>query len=1154
MKEIGFNKFKNRKKKKKRLSTKFLTVFFIPFFFGTLISTIVVIVYINISHEKLINNIKVQNTFENSKEKSSIPIILNAKFFIFDYIQKYINNLIKIREYYLSLKDTLKDKIDFEDEKKIMHFFFNAINDTEINNFKESYDKNNESKFTHAKWFINKEKKYIKFNENDTTLINQLYYFSYLIPLLKTIIEISEKQSLIYIISTLNNLMIKYPIEEKYMDGSDFNILSNTINCLKYNENIIDYYFYKCRPYYRSMKISKKLGYNFTISDVYKFIDGNFGITICIQFEDIILINDNTIIICQDININNLITILNNFNSKLDGYFFITKINSNIPIYYPFIFDIEEYNEISKMEFTLNNKYYMDEISKYKENLSNLTQIFKENKYITFDTYKNGQLFKYIIYPIFFDYNNNYKYHFLSIIYVRPKIISIEQYQDSKITNIYISILFSIMALIQLLLTKYLISSLAKNLIKPIKLIKKLLETDFEIITDNSNNTNNLINNNNYLKKNNSLLKDTFINENSPLLNHSNISTKTNENETSIINNYITLNNNFFTNENFNDENNSLSSSSSNDDEDENNKYKSNNIQKLFVKFIDLKNSFKNFDNQNINDNLPYLVHSQNIFNNINNINAFSTCQSNISSFFIKNKEFDKAISHLNEGIRNIRIKILNFKNQNELKRQIKTENLTNRYLKLFYCYKSYFKYIKKINKRESNKLINSNFYIEHHIEKYKKHINDYIELINKINDEKELCIALLEKVEELIEFEIIPSKNNIHNINNNELSKKQNQIKTIIELFKQIDKLNDNKFIQNYNIIHLINILKYEPEIVNAMDIPPSILIQRTNYLKGKFYFKCSHYKKAIFFFENSLIYNKVGNIRIIISSIKKLIKISKIYLTLVNNDIEIHKNESKYKYELRDDKQRKQILLNYINNLKQEINIYKYIKKDICFILNLSNISSINSDRFHNIHKVLINIYENILTYKDRLSIIAYIDGIFKFIIDLKKKTIENDNFIFEQLNNIQNIINIDFSRKNSTLFQNSLKVNESILSKSIQFTYKYLKKKQMGLNNFNKRENWYIYLTNDISINEIKCLQKKPLKKYFNSRDDDNLNNLVILFYENIKIKKELLNWLKYNKSCVIIRNEIDKLKNIMGTNGEIQNINFDIEKYKDLNNFN
>ena len=1103
----------------------------------------------------LINNIKVQETFEYSKENSSIPIILNAKFYIFDYIQQYINNLIKIREYYLSLKDKIEE-LNEEKEYIIKSSLINAINDEEIKRLKDCYKQNKENKFNYAKWFIDKVKKSIKYNEKcDKKLKNQLTTFSYIIPLLKTIIEISEKQSLIYLLSTKNNLIIKYPIEEKYIDGSDFNMLSNTINCLNYNGKIIDYYFYKCRPYYISMKISEELGYNFTISNVYEFIDGNYGITICIQFEDNI-IDKNKIIICQDLSINKLIKILDNFNSKLDGYFFVTKINSNIPIYYPFIFDIEEYNEISKMEFTLNNKYYSDEINKYKENLNNLIKIFKENTNISFNTSKNGELYKYTVSPIFFDYyNNSTKYHFLSIVYVRPKIIPIEQYQDSKITNVYISILFSIMALIQLLLTKYLISSLAKNLIKPIKLIKKLLETDFEITTDNSNNNNNIIhnyNNNNYLKKNNSLLKDNFINENSPLLNHSNISAKTNENETSIITNYITLNNNFFSKENDNDENNSLSSSSSNEDDDENNKYKSNNIQKLFVKFIDLKNSFKSFDDQSINDNLPYLVHAQNVFNNINNIGAFSTCQSNISSFFIKNKEFDKAISHLNEGIRNIRIKILNFKNQNELKRQIKTENLTNRYLKLFYCYKSYFKYIKKINKRESNKLINSNFYIEHHIEKYKKSINDYLELINKINDEKELCIALLEKVEELIQFEIIPSKNNFHNINHNELSKKQNQIKNIIELFKQIDKLNDNKFTQNYNIIHLINILKYEPEIVNAMDIPPSVLIQRTNYLKGKFYLKCSHYKKAIFFFENALIYNKVGNIRIIISSIKKLIKISKIYLTLVNNDIEIHKNESKYKYELRDDKQRKQILINYIYNLKQEINIYKYIKKDICFILNLSNISSINSDRFHNIHKVLINIYENILTYKDRLSIIAYIDGIFKFIIDLKKKTIENDNFIFDQLNNIPNIINIDLSRKNSTLFKNLSKVNESILSKSIQFTYQYLRKKQIGnINNLNKRENWYIYLTNDISVNEIKYLHKKPLKKYFNSRDDDNLNNLVILFYQNIKINNELLNWIKYNKSCIIIRNEIDKLKNIMGTNGEIQKINYDIEKYKDLN---
>ena len=43
--------------------------------------------------------------------------------------------------------------------------------------------------------------------------------------------------------------------------------------------------------------------------------------------------------------------------------------------------------------------------------------------------------------------------------------------------------------------------------------------------------------------------------------------------------------------------------------------------------------------------------------------------------------------------------------------------------------------------------------------------MNEYLELINKINDEKDLCLALLEKVEEIIQFEIIHSKN-YHNKN----------------------------------------------------------------------------------------------------------------------------------------------------------------------------------------------------------------------------------------------------------------------------------------------------------------------------------------------------------------------------------------------------
>ena len=85
------------------------------------------------------------------------------------------------------------------------------------------------------------------------------------------------------------------------------------------------------------MKNAEKINYSFSISDIYKFASGNYGISICIQFND--FLTDGKIIICQDLNFNVLNEILNSLNSKLEGYFFVTKINSKIPIYYPYIFD-----------------------------------------------------------------------------------------------------------------------------------------------------------------------------------------------------------------------------------------------------------------------------------------------------------------------------------------------------------------------------------------------------------------------------------------------------------------------------------------------------------------------------------------------------------------------------------------------------------------------------------------------------------------------------------------------------------------------------------------------------------------------------------------------------------------------------------------------
>ena len=257
--------------------------------------------------------------------------------------------------------------------------------------------------------------------------------------------------------------------------------------------------------------------------------------------------------------------------------------------------------------------------------------------------------------------------------------------------------------------------------------------------------------------------------------------------------------------------------------------------------------------------------------------------------------------------------------------------------------------------------------------------------------------------------------------------NEKEKIINEIIELFKEVDKLNSSKIsINNYNIVHLINLLKYDSDIVNAMDIPPSILIQKTNYLKGKFHLKCYDYKAAITHFENTLEYGKIGDIEITIKTYKYLIIISKIYLDLVNNDIEYHSHEYKNKIELKEDKQRKEVLENYINNLNNQIKNFRYIPKDIFIILNVGNISKINdlniNEKLLNIQKILVNIYENITTYKDRMGIIEYKNNDYRFLITLRNKDEKNEKNFNEILENLEVFLLSSYDNNNN-LESNSL-----------------------------------------------------------------------------------------------------------------------------------
>lgn len=215
-------------------------------------------------------------------------------------------------------------------------------------------------------------------------------------------------------------------------------------------------------------------------------------------------------------------------------------------------------------------------------------------------------------------------------------------------------------------------------------------------------------------------------------------------------------------------------------------------------------------------------------------------------------------------------------------------------------------------------------------------------------------------------------------------------------------------------------------------MDIPPSILNQKTNYLKGKFYLKCYDYKTAIGYFENTLDYGKIGDIELTLNAYKYLIKISKIYLNLVNNDIEYHSHEYKNKNELKEDKQRKEILENYINTLNNQMRNFRYIPKDICIILNLGNLSKSNDlnkkEKFSNIQKILLNIYENITTYKDRICIMEYKKEDFRFITTLRNKDEKSDKKFNEILENFELFFYSSYDNINS-VNTNNININNSI-----------------------------------------------------------------------------------------------------------------------------
>ena len=373
-------------------------------------------------------------------------------------------------------------------------------------------------------------------------------------------------------------------------------------------------------------------------------------------------------------------------------------------------------------------------------------------------------------------------------------------------------------------------------------------------------------------------------------------------------------------------------------DSDNNENYiniKSKDIQDLFSRMINVKKSLDTINSNDQNDvkKLPDILFASEVFGEIKNERAKNICVSNIANIFLKLKKYDLAIIHLIESeillekeinndlknnetdplnINNIQLQQTKKKlpkrnsfifsglsaneinlNKDKIGQKVLEKNkilIESRYPKLIYCYKKFFKNIKKLNEMKLSREITKNriddyeYYISknfHMLNNFREYIEKYVELcqleVNYVNSKNRLIQALLEKIEFIIKYEINEENFNVENIEEN--------LDLLYELMKKVKKLIKN----NKEIIKPKNILKIllNGDFNSDLDeIPNCILLQRLNYNKGKLALKCGHYMEAIKKFQKVFMKSsdKITDIKIIVKSYKKLIKIAELMNTNVN------------------------------------------------------------------------------------------------------------------------------------------------------------------------------------------------------------------------------------------------------------------------------
>ena len=875
-----------------KLQDKFFNSFFFSFLISVILSiliiTIILALFTNNNHSK----ITLDNIIDLDKKYSEIIIktanaLLTSAFQKIQaslnehilFYQRTANNLLKIKED-LELDTTyVKSALNID----LLYCFFGmdeSANYTALWVMDNVTTEDNLDSRIEAKYQLIAFSKIIQnMDSSISATLPEIYWYSF------------------YFVS--NELYVVFPIRS-LCDTFDFynlkisSYLYNSRQCVDENGDYYNVYKFKCEIYYENFQKSKSnlFDNNYSsernktifVSNYYAALTeyGDKKFSMCIEFDD--PITKGKAYSCSQVHDDDLILSLENFNSKIKGYFLVSIVGYNNVFFFP---DgptdpktITDYIYNWKLKYNLDEKsYFYDETKKiFSSNyIDYMNNSIDDEIYINGKNsseqyfFMKGKKFVYSIYPVILDNLYGEKEHVFSIVYVYNEQLYIEQmerYNYSLTIQIILELVILILFSLGLVYIIYLtLNFLAKYIVIPIKNVnymlkginiggserleyllslKKIQEENIEklgdiFLNENKNNKDNIINK--QTNKNFSYNYEKEYKDNSRLIKPLNMKISMKE----YIRKFYDFNKKFDEESDYIDKENKFYNF-----DEQLLRYRPIEINNLVESLLNLKNALiLTSEDRHFNQIIDY-SYSESIFKNLKLKEGSIICQSNVGKRK-NNKLVEKQINNSKEEFSKKTIGIL----------------INIRYCRLIHAYFKFFQSLKKMNKLNEKIIVeqfmNTSF---HTITYFHKTIIQYIYLSFFKNDLVKIGESILDYIEFLIKFKFKVSPNDdyfIHNSNQNniEFQTKQDFKKQIFDKILKWFNLFDDyiSYVKDYSsfasaktiIDDYTRSLYSENSNFNAESQSASMFklnIQRSEFLKGKFCLYCNNNNDALFYF----------------------------------------------------------------------------------------------------------------------------------------------------------------------------------------------------------------------------------------------------------------------------------------------------------------